>query len=156
LSVERKLHHLVRGGNADEGELARPVKRYRGRARHSYNLCRIAKLAIGGDRQHGHTSVAAIGDQKIPRLPIERQVTGPGAHRRALVDQRQLSGRSDRKRAHRSGRLSFELINFIDGKQQSTFEVELEKRRVGCFGGQPKRDERHVLKDLVARRLQSE
>src|SRR4030095_13872292 len=75
LSVERKLHPLVRGGNADEGELARPVKRYRGRARHSYNLCRIAKLAIPGDRQHGHTSLAAIGDPKIPRLPIERQVT---------------------------------------------------------------------------------
>src|SRR5262249_52741212 len=88
---------------------------------------------------------------------VQQYMARASPHRGALVQERKLSGGGiDREGTQRAGRLAFEFINFIGGKQETALRVEFQKRRTGCFPGQAKRDKSAVLRSFVILCLQPE
>src|SRR5688500_555789 len=68
------------------------------------------------DWEHGHIAAAVIGDEQKPVILVDRDITGIGAQRGMLADQRQVARLLvHREATHRPGFGAIEIIYFIHG-----------------------------------------
>src|SRR5215510_7581650 len=80
-------------------------------------------------------------------LLVEHQMARTRAHRRLLIELRELAARAiDGEGGDRATRLALELTDLVDRKQQPAPRVELEERRARRFGGDAERREHRRLR----------
>ena len=110
-------------------------------------------------KNYGHPITRQqIGErQNVPVVFVEDEMARPRAHRRPLIQERQRAGRLiDRERTDRSGRLAFEVVDLVHGKQEPPLHIEVDERWIRRLDGQSERHERDVLGDLEILGLQPE
>ena len=155
--IERVDHDLVRRLIAAEGKATRRIERDTGgRCGQRLGVGRFAEMSVLADSQHDDVAGPAVGDEQVPAIRVQCQTAGERAFRRAPADQRQFASAIDGVCGDRAGGLAVELVDFIDRKQPAVGDVELERRGVVGGRSQTERHERHVLKDVGARRLEPE
>ncbi len=152
--VELIREHPVSGRLAHEHELACGIAADTRGFHAFHDISGGAELPVFGHRQHRHRAVPAVGHDEVLSLRRHDEMARRCSHRCPLIDERQLAGAINREGADGATRFAFELIDLVNGKEQATLCVSFEERRIRRLRREPKRHQRHVLKDLRARRLQ--